>query len=159
MDNASDRKSIRRKEKAARLAEVSRAAVITEVMSTIQGRQWLWDLLGNCHIFSTTFNPEPSISAFQEGQRNVGLFLLADIMAHCPDQYIQAMRESNERYHSDLNSAPDDPSAERPSGPIPDGGDLGTSSDPEDDGDRPTAEHYYLGADIYIQDPGPGKAN
>ena len=101
MDNASNRKSIRRKEKAARLADVQRREVITQVMSTSAGRQWVWDQLALCHIFSTTFTIDPHMSAFQEGQRSAGLALLADILLACPDQYIQAMRESNARSAAD----------------------------------------------------------
>lgn len=103
-DFAHDRKSIRRKEKAARQADVARREIIHGVMSTPNGRQWMWDLLGSCHIFATTFVGDPLQSAFAEGQRNVGLSLLADIMAHCPDYYIQAMRESNERHISNDTS-------------------------------------------------------
>ena len=126
MDNAADRKSIRRKEKAARLADVQRREVIANVMSTSFGRQWIWDLLASCHIFATTFTTDPQQTAFQEGQRNVGLSLLADIMAYCPDQYIQAMRESNERYNSNNAS----PGAGTAAGL--DGDPAGSVNDPDD---------------------------
>jgi hypothetical protein len=97
MDNASDRKSIRRLEKAAKLADAQRRQVITSLMSTTFGREWMWDVLSRCHCFATTFNGDALQSAFAEGQRAIGLSLLSDIMIACPDQYIQAMRESNER--------------------------------------------------------------
>jgi hypothetical protein len=35
--------------------------------------------------------------AFMEGQREVGIRLLTDIMGACPDQYVLMMRERNER--------------------------------------------------------------
>jgi hypothetical protein len=150
MDNAADRKSIRRKEKAAHLADVQRREVIANVMSTTYGRQWIWELLSNAHIFVTTFTGEPHSSAFQEGQRAMGLALLADIMIHCPDQYIQAQRESNERYIA-ANSANDSDSGpadgERRSGEEPDGGDLGRES-------AAGTEASNFGSDIYAADPG-----
>lgn len=96
-DNAADRKSIRRREKAARLADVQRREVVTQLMSSAAGRQWLWDRLSDCHIFVTTFNGDPYQSAYMEGQRASGLSMLSDILAVCPDQYIQAMREANVR--------------------------------------------------------------
>src|SRR2546421_147521 len=96
-DNAADRKQIRRKEKAAKLADAQRREVITNLMSTSFGREWMWDVLAGCHCFATTFNGDALASAFAEGERNVGLRLLADILVACPDQYIQAMRESNDR--------------------------------------------------------------
>ena len=119
--NAADRKDIRRLEKQARLADRQRQEVITSIMSTLAGRQWLWDKLSECHLFITTFNGDALQSAYMEGQRAVGLSMLSDIMIACPDQYIQAMRESNERSATN----------ERRSSPQPDGGDSG-SGDPDD---------------------------
>lgn len=105
MSNAADRKSIRKAEKTARLADRQRAEVIASIMSTTFGRQWIWDLLSQSHIFAATFTPDPLQTAFNEGERNVGLRLLSDIMTHCPGQYLQAQREQNERYNSDNNPA------------------------------------------------------
>jgi hypothetical protein len=55
------------------------------------------ELLETCHIFSTSFSDVDLRMAFMEGQREIGLRLLMDIMGACPDHYIQMMRESNER--------------------------------------------------------------
>src|SRR6266436_657334 len=99
--DASDRKSIRRAEKASRLADRARQEVIVNLMSTTFGRAWLWDILTSCHVFGQTFSPDPLMTAFAEGRRAVGLALLADVMSACPDQYITAAREANVRYNSD----------------------------------------------------------
>jgi len=96
-ESAANRKTIRRKEKAARLADTQRQEVLTSIMSTAPGRQWLWDLLASCHCFHTTFTGDALASAFSEGQRAVGLHLLSDILTACPDSYLQAQRESNDR--------------------------------------------------------------
>lgn len=102
--DASDRKEVRKAEKAARIADRARQEVITNLMSTTQGRQWLWDLLANCHVFAQTFTADPLMTAFGEGRRAVGLALLADVMISCPDQYITAAREANARYNSNDRS-------------------------------------------------------
>lgn len=134
-DNAANRKTIRRKEKAAKLVDTQRREVITSVMSSVAGRQWLWDILSSCHIFATTFNGEALQSAFMEGQRATGLALLSDILAACPDQYIQAMRESNDRSSAD----------EQRSRQEHDGGDSG----PVDD--ITAAARYYDYDDRYVE--------
>src|SRR5258705_8239221 len=103
--DASDRKSIRKAEKAARLADRARQEVIVNLMSTTFGRAWLWDILTSCHVFAQTFSPDPLMTAFSEGRRAVGLALLADVMSACPDQYITAAREANVRHNSDDRSA------------------------------------------------------
>lgn len=123
MDSAIDRKSIRRKEKAAKLAESQRRAVITSLMSTTFGREWMWDLLTAAHMFDANTISDPRLSGIFDGERNLGLRLLSDIMVACPDQFIQAMRESNERSSLD----------ERRSSPVDDGRDLGSSDTGTDD--------------------------
>jgi hypothetical protein len=132
--NAADRKQIRHLEKQAKLADAQRRAVITSLMSTTFGREWMWDKLSECHMFVTTFNGDALQSAFMEGQRAIGLSMLSDIMIACPDQYIQAMRESNERSSLD----------ERRSSPVDDGGDPGSAADDpsDDDTDSITYAEY-----------------
>src|SRR6266403_5620180 len=98
--DASDRKSIRKAEKASRLADRARQEVIVNLMSTTFGRAWLWDILTSCHVFGQTLSPHPLMPAFAEGRRAVGLALLADVMSACPDQYITAAREANVRHNS-----------------------------------------------------------
>lgn len=153
--NASDRKSVRELEKRARIAERERAEVITAIMSTRAGRSWMWDRLSSCHVFVTTFNGDALQSAFQEGQRSMGLALLADIMAHCPDQYIHAMRESHDRSIADTVRDPvDSADAERRLGPQPDGGDSGALADSSDSTDALAIDSTFgwnPGADIYAE--------
>lgn len=96
--NAADRKDVRRAEKAARQAELARGEVVKGLMDTTAGRRYVWDRLSAAHIFVTSFNLDPVQMAFNEGERNQGLQLLGDIMQWCPDLFIQAMRESNERH-------------------------------------------------------------
>ncbi len=115
MDNAADRKDVRRREKEARQAASADEAVIRNLMSTIEGRAWAWRFLAGCHIFSTSFTGEALTSAFAEGERNVGQRFLNTITDTCPDAYIQAMREAHERSAT----------SERRSSPEPDGGDHG----------------------------------
>lgn len=143
-DNASDRKDIRRREKQAKIDDAQHAAVTREIMSTAQGRTWMWTQLSRCHVFVTTFVPGDALSsAFNEGERNIGQQLLNEITDTCPDQFIQAMREAHERRTF----------SERRSSPQPDGRDSGREAsgggDPEAgdydpyDGDegRDTAVH------------------
>ncbi len=127
--DASDRKSIRRAEKASRLADRARQEVIVNLMSTTFGRAWLWDILTSCHVFGQTFSPDPLMTAFGEGRRAVGLALLADVMSACPDQYITAAREANVRHNSNDRSS----ATELTRSSDPDGGVEGSS--PDDDYD------------------------
>lgn len=134
MDNAGDRKAIRRKEKEARQAERAREDVVRNLMSTMQGREFVWNILEDCRIFSSTFNGDALQSAFNEGRRSAGLALLAAIMQSCPDQYIAAQREANVRSTTD----------ERRSSTQPNGRDSGPS-DPDPDPDDDSGLHHDHG--------------
>lgn len=96
--SAAERKDIRRAEKAAKLADTQRLEIITNLMSAAPGRAWVCDLLEACHIFTTTYTGDALSGAFSEGERNVGLRLLADIMSACPQRYLEMMRERNDRH-------------------------------------------------------------
>jgi hypothetical protein len=120
--NSSDRKSIRALEKAAKLADTLRADVIRQIMSTSTGRLWMWDQLAECYIYRQSFTSDPLATAFNEGRRSIGLALMADILRVCPDQYITAQREANDR--STL--------IEQRSSSLGDGGDSGPVDNPSD---------------------------
>lgn len=95
--NAASRASVREAQKAARVADANRLAVVRNIASSQEGRSYLWDALSGSHIFSSTYTESPIRSAFLEGERNAGLRLLGDIMAACPDQFLQMMREAQEK--------------------------------------------------------------
>lgn len=103
--NAGERKDVRKAEKAARLVEKQRHEVIFGLMTLIAGRQWMLEKLEECHVFATSFARDAITMAYMEGERSIGLRLLNDIMASCPDQYIQMMRERNERNAARSRSA------------------------------------------------------
>jgi len=92
--NAADKEQVKgakRKEKSRRENEV----VDTQyILSSFNGRRFLWRYLELCGVFKTSFSPESSQAAFNEGQRNVGLRLLSDINEANPDAYLQMMKES-----------------------------------------------------------------
>ena len=65
--------------------------------------------------------------AFAEGERNIGLQDLNDVMAWAPDQYIAMMREASDKRIAEDGRRSDSPSG-RPNGSDPgfDGDDNGT---------------------------------
>jgi len=131
--SAADRKSIRAQEKAAKIADAERASVLQTLMFTPIGRRYIWDQLTACHIFEANTIESVRLSAMWDGERNAGLRLLNDIIAFTPDQFILAMRESNERRDSDNRSASPRSSegagAEQYSGSSPTGRDAEGSID------------------------------
>ena len=119
MRNASERKDIRRYEKAAKLRETNRINFIVAAMSTPAGRVWFHDFLSACHIFADPFTGDALVEAYSKGERNVGLKVYNDIVSNCPNYFIEMMKEANiaeqvnDRLDSDGN--PDESDADEPS--------------------------------------------
>ena len=123
-DNTATRKDVRRKEKEARQAEKDRGTVIIQLLESKAGRNYAWEILAEAHVFATSYSGDALAMAFAEGERNFGLRMLNDIMQWCPEQYIQMMREQNER-RTDGRNTSDSSSGGGPES-YPDDDDSGT---------------------------------
>jgi hypothetical protein len=97
MYDASNRKQIREAEKAARRADKDRVEFLRATLNHVQGRTWFYTLLADCHCFNQPPTFDPHKDYFALGERNVGLRIFAEIIAHCPDQYLQMMKEADAR--------------------------------------------------------------
>jgi len=86
-EDAPDRDELRLRER-----ERRRRADIRELMSSAGGRRWVHGLLEFTGLFRSSFTGELSWTAFNEGQRNVGLRVYAEINDVCPELY-GVMRE------------------------------------------------------------------
>lgn len=83
----------------ARLAEdANRAArrdadTLRQLLGVKQGRAWMFRLLASCHIFQSSFDNDALRMAFREGERNVGLRLLAESQSADPDLFALMLKE------------------------------------------------------------------
>ncbi len=72
------------------------AAVAAEdfqwLMKDKRGRRFIWSLLERTGVFRSSFTGN-SETFFREGQRNVGLLLMAQIHEACPEQYAVMLQE------------------------------------------------------------------
>lgn len=66
------------------------------LMSNKRGRRFMVRLLERAGVWRLSFNTNALTMAFNEGTRNEGLRLLAQIAAHCPDRYTEMLKESKE---------------------------------------------------------------
>lgn len=63
------------------------------VMSNKRGRRFAWRLLDRAGIYRTSFTGN-STTFFNEGMRNIGLMLVADIHEACPEAYALMIKEN-----------------------------------------------------------------
>ena len=133
--DAGNRKDVRALQKQAKLEDQQRREVVIGIMSVAPGRKWICELLEVCHIFATSFSDVGLRMAFMEGQREIGLRLLMDIMSSCPGEYIRMMEERNARQSAidarlsrkdtdrgDQGSGPDDDSGSDDAADLDDAG-------------------------------------
>jgi hypothetical protein len=99
VSNAADPDQVRaasKKEKNSRELELTDFA---HVMSTPQGRRFIWRLLDETGFQKSSFTGN-SATFFNEGMRNVGLKIWADMNEACPDRYIEMLSEARQREKS-----------------------------------------------------------
>lgn len=93
--NAADKDQVvkgAREERSKRQQEIDDMKV---VLSTRAGRRFVWRHLTNAGIFQSTFTGN-SATFFNEGRRDIGLKMLAEVNAASPESYLLMMKESNE---------------------------------------------------------------
>ena len=87
----------RAKRRLGRLAKARRDFIAQSLMGTRAGRAYVWELLTFCHVFRTSIVAgDPYGTHVQEGERNVGLKLLADVNEAAPEAYRVMVEEAKE---------------------------------------------------------------
>ena len=104
--DAGNQHHVERREKAARKARRQRDEALRWLMADNRGRRFVWRLLGKAGIFRTSMAASPELTAFNEGRRDLGLGLLADVMRLCPERYAQMQAEAHSRGSGQAHSKP-----------------------------------------------------
>jgi len=86
--NASDESQIHNAKIKSRMKEESEASDLKFLLSTDQGRRFIWKLISKCGVFRQSFTGN-SQTFFMEGERNIGLYILDAVMEADPDAYVK----------------------------------------------------------------------
>ena len=92
--DAGDRRHVERREKTAKTARLQRNEDFRWLMGDLRGRRFVWDLLAKAGLFRSSLGLSPELTAFNEGRRDLGLAVLADMMRLCPGQYARMQAEA-----------------------------------------------------------------
>lgn len=68
-------------------------------LSDKRGRRFMWRLLSETGLFRPSYTGN-SETFFREGERNVGLKLLNQILEHCPDKFGMMQQEHTDEQRS-----------------------------------------------------------
>lgn len=64
------------------------------VMSDQRGRRHVWRQLELAGVYRLSYTGDAHSTDFNEGQRNTGLRLMADLTQHCQREYHQMLKEN-----------------------------------------------------------------
>lgn len=63
------------------------------IMADARGRRFMARLLERTGTMRSSFHTSGSVMAFNEGRRDIGLFLTAEMLEHAPKAYSQLLNE------------------------------------------------------------------
>lgn len=96
MTDLGDQATVREAKRKSKRREAERLDVLRSVLGTTQGRRFVYDLLAQCHVHRSSFSTDVAAMAFAEGERNIGLWLEAQVTFAAPDQYILMLKEQKD---------------------------------------------------------------
>jgi len=89
-----DEEAVQKRERLAKLKAHRASNDLKAVMSTPQGRRFVWGLLAEAQIFDVAFDPDPNRVYYKAGLRASGTKLYARLQAEHPDLLSLAQREN-----------------------------------------------------------------
>ena len=93
VQNAADKVQVKKAEGRVARIRLARENETRYVMNSVLGRKFIWRYLGECGVFRKSFTGN-SETFFREGERNIGLKLMADVTDSCPDAYLLMQKEA-----------------------------------------------------------------
>jgi len=65
------------------------------LMEHPQGRRFVWRLLDRAGVYRTSFHSSGSVTAFNEGKRDIGLWVMTELHDHAPGALLEMITERN----------------------------------------------------------------
>lgn len=96
MSELDDENKLKRKAAVDNIRRRRELADVALVLSSIEGRRHYWRMLTTCGIFMSSFTGN-NTTFYNEGMRNIGLILLADMNEADPEAYLKCITESKQQ--------------------------------------------------------------
>lgn len=93
--DASDPKDVKDAVKTAKNRDARQREALRTIMSDPQSRFWVYCLLERCHPTQNPFSSNALHTAFNCGEQNIGLQLLAELHNCSVDLYLTMMKENS----------------------------------------------------------------
>lgn len=76
---------------------------IKTVLGSRNGRRLLWRLIGKCGVYDVGWEASAKIH-FKAGERNIGLFLMSEIIEADSELYLKMQRENIEDFNNKVEN-------------------------------------------------------
>jgi hypothetical protein len=86
--NAADPRQVRNAERLEKRREQRWEAALRAVMSTPQGRAFVWMLIRRAGIYESPFDPHGSIQSFKIGRADMGREVMGEVLRLAGDEYL-----------------------------------------------------------------------
>lgn len=96
MTSSTNERQIARRTEQERRDRITDRLITQQLMSTVDGRRWLWLRLSEGHLFAEDENFDPGRMAFMKGRRQAALRILKDIQAFAPSEYVVMANEAQD---------------------------------------------------------------
>ena len=67
---------------------------LKKILAMPEGRRFIWKVLSECGIYRGTFRSDSNLSAHLEGKRDIGLFILNEILKRNLDSFYTMQNEA-----------------------------------------------------------------
>ena len=93
--DSSDEQHVKGRKTKAKIRREDQLSAMRDIIESKGGAEFLWRLLSRCRLYETSFTGN-SQTFFNEGKREIGLWVLAEIMAADPNAYARLMTKHQE---------------------------------------------------------------
>ena len=96
-DEFAEERRVAHSELRANAREIDRKNAMAFLVSLPEGRKAVWDWMAHCNVVGASFHRDPGLMAFNEGRRDVGLWMLAQIEQEHPGTFALMQAEHQKR--------------------------------------------------------------
>lgn len=95
MSELDDEDKVKRRGSLDNLARRRELADVAFILSTAEGRRFYWRFISRCGVFKSSMTGN-NTTFYNEGERNIGLIMMADMNEADPTAYLKMMTESKQ---------------------------------------------------------------
>ena len=95
--DASDPEAVKKAEVASKLRAEQRRSLEQNLLSSMPGREWLWQILVDCHTWDERIAVTNGLyeQGFWNGQREIGLQLMRHLSRSSPENFARMLHEND----------------------------------------------------------------